>query len=338
MQPTSLQHICKLTPFKPENVMVLDRSTVENLELIYNFSSGSSGTLLEVLDKTCTAMGARTLRRWMLEPLLDFKAISARQDIVEAFHGEAKLRREVRELLDQVADIQRLTARTSSQRAGPRDVAALGRSLGKIPEINKMLVDSAREALKRVAKGLKEFPKLVQLISDAMVDDPPAQLADGGVIRQGYNAKLDNLRKLVTEGKDWIVKHEAEERERTGIKNLKVKYNKVFGYFIEVTKSNLHLVPDNYIRKQTISTGERYITQALKEYEDKVLGAEEKITSMEYELFCGLREHLAEYSGRLLDVAEKLGTCDVTSSLSGAPSASIGIELDHPGRRVFAHI
>ena len=316
MQPTSLQHIRKLTPFKPENVVILDRSTVENLELIYNFSGGCSGTLLEVLDKTCTAMGARTLRRWVLEPLLDFEAISVRHGIVEAFHGEAKLRREVRELLSQVADIQRLTARTSSQRASPRDLAALGRSIGKIPEIKKLLADSQGEALTQLAKGLKEFPKLVRLISDAMVDDPPAQLTDGGVIREGYNAKLDGLRKLVTEGKDWLARHEAEERERTGIQNLKVKYNKVFGYFIEVTKRNIHLVPEHYIRKQTISTGERYITPQLKEYEEKVLGAEEKIVAMEYELFCGLREHLAEYSGRLLDVAEKLGVCDVTSTLA----------------------
>jgi len=316
LQPASLQHVRKLTPFRPENVMILDRSTVENLELILNFSGTSSGTLLEVLDKTCTAMGARTLRRWVLEPLLDFKAISARHDLVEAFYGEAKLRRAVRELLSQVADIQRLTARTSSQRAGPRDVAALGRSLEQIPEIKKLLLDSTQEALGKFAGELEEFPKLVKLISDALVDEPPAQLADGGVIRQGYNAKLDGLRKLVSEGKDWIVKHEAEERKRTGIQNLKVKYNKVFGYFIEVTKSNLHLVPEHYIRKQTISTGERYITPELKDYEEKVLGAEEKIASMEYELFCGLRDHLAEYSHRLLEVAEKLGVCDVLSALA----------------------
>lgn len=316
LQPASLQHIRKLTPFRPEKVMVLDRSTVENLELVYNFSGGGSGTLLEVLDKTCTAMGARTLRRWLLEPLLDFNSISARHDIVEAFHGEARLRRETRELLSQVADIQRLTARTSSQRAGPRDVAALGLSLGKIPEIKKLLAGSELKALTRHAEEMEEFPELVRLISEALVDDPPAQLADGGVIREGYNDKLDSLRKLVTEGKDWIVRHEAEERGRTGIQNLKVKYNKVFGYFIEITKSNLRLVPEHYIRKQTISTGERYITPELKEYEQKVLGAEEKIASMEYELFCGLKEHLAKYGGRLLEVAEKLGVCDVTSTLA----------------------
>jgi len=316
LQPASIQHIRKLTPFKPENVMVLDRSTVENLELVYNFSGTSSGTLLDVLDKTCTAMGARTLRRWLLEPLLDLEAISARHDIVEAFHGEAKIRRQAREQLSQLADMQRLTARTSSQRAGPRDVAALGRSLAKIPEIKRLLAGSERAPLAQFAAKLKELPKLVRLISDALVDDPPAQLGDGGVIRPGYNAKLDGVRKLVTEGKDWIVNHEAEERQSTGIQSLKVKYNKVFGYFIEVTKSNLRLVPEHYIRKQTISTGERYITPQLKEYEEKVLGAEEKIASMEYELFCGLREHLAEYSSRLLEAAEQLGICDVASTLA----------------------
>jgi len=316
LQPTSIEHIRKLTPYQADRVMVLDRSTVTNLELVANFSGGRSGTLLEVLDRTRTAMGARALRRWLLEPLLDFEAIKKRLDMVEAFFKETRLRKKVRELLSGVSDIERLTARTSSQRAGPRDIAALGKSLEKIPELKKSLSSGEHAALKEMGESLEEFPKLVSLVKDALVDDPPLLITEGGVIRDGYNKELDQLRMLVREGKNWIIRLEAQERQRTGINNLKVRYNRVFGYFIEVTKSNLGLVPQDYIRKQTISTGERYITPELKEYEEKVLGAEEKIASLEYELFCGLREHLADYCGSFQDTAQKLAVCDVVSSLA----------------------
>ena len=176
--------------------------------------------------------------------------------------------------------------------------------------------DSENQALCHSAVGLEEFPELVKLISEAVVDDPPITLADGGVIRGGYNAELDELRGLVTEGKSWIARMEEQERKRTGIANLKIKYNRVFGYFIEVTKSNLGQVPDNFLRKQTISTGERFITPELKEYEDKVLGAEEKIAEMEYELFCTLREHLASFSAQLQRAAQRLAEIDVLSNLA----------------------
>ncbi|HUU29615.1 MAG TPA: DNA mismatch repair protein MutS [archaeon] len=316
LQPASLQHVRKLTPYLSDKVMVLDRSTVVNLELIANFSGGRSGTLLEVLDRTHTAMGARAIRRWVLEPLVDSEAISARHDMVGAFREEASLRRALRELLSHVADIERLTARTASQRAGPRDVVALGASLGKIPELKKLLCSSGHAALKTKAEELREFPNLVQMIENALVQDPPLQLTEGGVIRQGYNRELDELRGLVSESKNWIVRLEATERKRTGINNLKVRYNRVFGYFIEVTRSNLSHVPPDYIRKQTISTGERYITPELKEYEEKVLGAEEKIVSLEYELFCGLRENLAQFCAGFQETAQKIAVLDVCSSLA----------------------
>ena len=329
LQPASLAHVRKLTPFAPENIMVLDRSTIENLELIANFSGGRSGTLLEVLDQTCTAMGARALHHWVLEPLLDLVAIRGRQDLVEAFFAEARLRRDLRALLREVADIPRLTARTSSQRAGPRDVAALGRSLARIPEIKALLKVPEREVLGRAADSLEEFPALVELIGKALVEEPPLQIAEGGFIREGYSPELDELRGLVAEGKSWIAGHEAELRRRTGISSLKVRYNKVFGYFIEVTKSNLHLVPEDFIRKQTISTGERYITEGLKEYESKVLGAEEKITSLEYELFCELREKLAGFSVGLLEAASGLGLLDVLATL-----AEVAVENNYVRPRV----
>ncbi len=316
MQPAGLAHVRKLTPFIAENVMVIDRTTADNLELVYNFGGGSTGTLLEVLDCTRTAMGARTLRRWVLEPLLNLEKIGHRHELVEAFTEDGKLRRSVRDHLETVSDIQRLTSRVSCLRASPRDLAALGRSLAAIPEVKNLLADSESEALVALGANISEFPELVELVGRAIVEEPPLQLTDGGVIADGYNADLDELRSLVTQGKDWIARYESTERERSGIGNLKVKFNKVFGYFIEVTRSNIHLVPEDYTRKQTISTGERYITGELKEYEDKVLGAEEKIGSLEYELFCALREHVAGFGASLIEAATALGELDVLADLA----------------------
>ncbi len=324
MQPAGLAHVRKLTPFIAENVMVIDRTTADNLELVCNFGGGSSGTLLEVLDSTRTAMGARTLRRWVREPLLELEKIGRRHELVEALTRDGKLRRSVRDRLETVADIQRLTSRVSCLRASPRDLAALGRSLAAIPQIKSLLAGSDNEALRRLGDSVAEFPELVELIGRALVEEPPLQLTEGGVIAEGYNSSLDELRSLVTQGKGWIARYETTERERSGIGNLKVKFNKVFGYFIEVTKSNLHLVPEDYTRKQTISTGERYITAELKEYEDKVLGAEEKIGSLEYELFCALREHVAGFGAELIETATALGELDTLANL-----AEIAVEYNY---------
>jgi len=316
LQPASLNHVRTIQPYFPERLMVLDSDTATNLELVTSFSGGRECTLLNILDRTLTPMGARALRRWLLEPLVDFECIAGRHDRVEAFVGDSAMRRELRKFLDSVADIERLVARISSGRAGPREVAAMGRSLSKLPEIKQLLAGTDSAALRQSAEELEEFPKLVKLIADAMADDPPVNIADGGVIRAGYNRKLDALRELVSEGKNWIARMEDQERKRTGINNLRIKYNRVFGYFIEVTKSHLKLVPDDFIRKQTISTGERFITPELKEYEDKVLGAEEKIATMESELFSGLREHLASFSGQLQRTAQKIAAIDVLSTLA----------------------
>lgn len=316
MQPAGLAHIRRIRPYFPGSLMVLDRSTVANLELVTSFSGVRGGTLLETLDRTRTSMGARTLRRWVLEPLQDFDRITERHDLVEAFCRDPGCRRELRDLLGEVSDIERLVGRISSRRAGPRDVASLAVSLRQLPLIRSLLEESGDRTLGVLSGQLREFPELVELVTAALVDDPPALLAEGGVIRAGYNGELDELRALMSEGKDWIVRLEAAERARTGIGSLKVKYNRVFGYFIEITKSNLHLVPEDYIRKQTISGGERYITPDLKEYESKVLGAEEKIASLEYELFCGLRERLAAYSADLQEAAAVLSVVDVGASLA----------------------
>ncbi|MBN2289350.1 MAG: DNA mismatch repair protein MutS [Candidatus Glassbacteria bacterium] len=316
LQPASLDHVRTIQPYFPGRLMVLDADTVSNLELVESFRGGREGTLLDTLDHTLTAMGARALRRWLLEPLVDFEAIRGRHDRVEALVNNSALRCELRALLEAVSDIERLVARISSGRAGPREVVALGRSLSRLPGIRKLLEDSESEALEQSAAELEEFPALVKLIEDSVVEDPPVSLADGGVIRPGYNRKLDELRSLVAEGKSWIARMEEQERRRTGISNLKIRYNRVFGYFIEVTKSNLKQVPEDFIRKQTISTGERFITPELKEYEDKVLGAEEKIAVMESELFSGLREHLASFSAGLQKAAQKTAEIDVLAALA----------------------
>ena len=316
MQPAGVESITSIQPFYPDELMVLDASTVTNLELLKSFQGGSEGTLAHVLDRTSTSMGARTLRRWIVEPLIDRNKINQRLDCVDALFVGPTLRSRLRDALGDVYDIERLVGRISGKRAGPRDVAALGGSLSLIPEIKSALKDSGSKPLAALGDSLEEFPELVELINTAIEDDPPLLLADGGVIRSGYNAELDDLRSVASSGRGWIVENEAKLRNETGIPNLKIKYNKVFGYFIEVTKSNLKLVPETFIRKQTISTGERYITPELKEYEEKVLGAEEKIASLEYEIFCELREKLAAESDRLQNCARRIAVVDVLCSLA----------------------
>ena len=237
---------------------------------------------------------------------------------MEAFLSETRLRKSVRNLLGGISDIERLTARTSSQRASPRDVAALGRSLEKIPEIKKLLADSEHEVLIREAEQLEEFPQLANLIKEALVDEPPLLLTEGGVIRKGYNQKLDELRELVFEGKDWIARLEATERQRTGIANLKVKYNKVFGYYIEVSHSSANKVPADYIRKQTIKNAERYITSELKEYETRILGAEERLAKLEKTVFEEICREISGWAPEILETARKLAYLDVLACFATA--------------------
>ncbi len=316
MQPAGLAHILRLQRWHPDRVMVLDRSTVANLELVESFRGEKEGTLLAVLDRTRTAMGARLLRRWVLEPLMDLGEIAARHDLVEALCSGLALRRELRELLAEVSDLERLAARVSSGKAGPRELVALAASLEQLPALKELLRQSGSPALAEKVAALEEFPAEVALVRAALVDDPPALTGEGGMIRAGWNPALDELRALVRSGKDWIVRLEADERKRTGIGSLKVRYNRVFGYFIEVSKSQLGSVPADYIRKQTISTGERYVTPALKDYEEKVLGGEEKIFALEAELFGAVRERLAARTGSFQQAARALGELDVLATLA----------------------
>ena len=272
MQPAGLAHIQRIRPYFPGSMMVLDRSTVANLELVSGFGGGRSGTLLDTLDRTCTAMGARTLRRRVLEPLLDFDRINARLDLVEAFHQDPGRRREIRDLLAQVSDIERLVGRISSQRAGPRDVVALTASLECIPKIKTVLESAGKPVLTEMDGQLREFPELVGLVASAVEDNPPALLAEGGVIRAGYNAELDELRGAGRRGQGLDCRLETAERARTGIESLKVGYNRVFGYYIEITNSQPAPGARGLYPQADLANAERYITPELKEYEEQGAG------------------------------------------------------------------
>ncbi len=306
----------RLVPYRLHDYMILDDPTRTNLELLRTIQEGKkSGSLLHLVDQSVTAMGGRMLRRWLLYPLVDVAAIRRRQDQVAVLHHETNLREQLRDRLQAVADLERLTARVVAGSAGPRDLVSLRRSLEQVPGITA-LVDASGELALEAFSTLDPCPEAAELIARAIVDEPPASLKEGGVIRTGYSAELDELIAISREGKGFIARLEAAERERTGIASLKVRYNKVFGYFIEVTRANLGAVPDDYIRKQTLTTCERFITQDLKEYEGKVLGAEERRIALEHELFAAVRERLADMHRQVKALATGLAELDALCTLA----------------------
>jgi len=310
-------HIRPLEVYRTEQYLILDETTQRNLELFSPLrGSGRKGSLLGVLDRTVTAMGRRRLRQWLAYPLRDLVEIGRRLEAVASLK-EAPLERDtLRELLEGVSDIERLNARLALGRANPRELVALKESLERVPEIRERLLSFGSDLLQKIAQGLDPLEEVVQKIGERIVDDPPATVTEGGIIRDGYHQELDELRSISREGKGWIAKLEAEERRRTGIPSLKVGYNQVFGYYIEVTRPNLPLVPEDYVRKQTLKGAERFITPKLKEYERKVLGAEERIKALEYELFLRLREELMAYCPRIQGLARRLSELDVLISLA----------------------
>ncbi len=315
-RPEGTLRLERLVPYQVHDYLVLDDTTKRNLELLRTIQEGKkSGSLLHLLDKTVTAMGGRTLRRWLIYPLVDVRAIRARQDQVAALHDASKLRSTLRERLQGVADLERLVAKVVAGSAGPRDLASLRQSLEQVPHILGAIRDRGDEALSDFT-ALDTCRDVAERIAAALVDNPPPTLKEGGVIRPGYNEELDELTTISREGKGYIARLEARERERTGIASLKIKYNKVFGYFIEVTRANLGAVPDDYIRKQTLTTCERFITQDLKEYESKVLGAEEHRITLEHELFAALRDALALEHGRIKVLAAGLARLDALCALA----------------------
>lgn len=316
-QKTSLDHINKITIYNLSKYMALDINARRNLEITEKMRDKSKkGTLLWVLDKTSTSMGGRCLRRWLNDPLVDVVEINKRLDAVKELKDDIILRGDMIENLKKVYDIERLAGKMAYGNANARDMVTLKNSLFKLPEVKKILANCKSNLLKELYDKLDELQDVYQLIEKAIVDDPPMTIKEGGMIKLGYDEEIDQLKTAQTEGKSWLVQLEAEEREKTGIKNLKIGFNKVFGYFIEVTKSYLSQVPDRFIRKQTLTNAERYITEELKNLENQILGAEEKVVNLEYNAFVNIREEISRNVVRLQTTSEVISSLDVLSSFA----------------------
>ena len=316
-QKTSLDHINKITIYNLSKYMALDINARRNLEITEKMRDKSKkGTLLWVLDKTSTSMGGRLLRRWLNDPLVDVDEINRRLNAVKELKDDIILRGEVIENLKKVYDIERLAGKMAYGNANARDMVTLKNSLFKLPEVKQILKNCKSDLLKGLYEKLDELQDIYQLIEKSIVEDPPMTIKDGGIIKLGYDEEIDKLKTAQTEGKTWLVKLEAEEKEKTGIKNLKIGFNKVFGYFIEVTKSYLDQVPDRFIRKQTLTNAERYITEDLKNLENQILGAEEKVINLEYNAFVEIREEISKNVTRLQTTSEVISSLDVLTSFA----------------------
>ena len=316
-QKSTLDHLTTIVPYVTGNYMVLDSSTRRNLELLETMREKQKrGSLLWVLDKTRTAMGARLLRTWIEQPLIRKEEILKRQNAIEELNLNYISREELGEYLNPVYDLERLIGRISYKTANPRDLLAFRNSIAMVPHIKRLLGEFTSDALKELAKDLDPLEDLDDLITRAIVEEPPITVREGGMIKDGYNEEADRLRHAKTEGKTWLADLEARERDSTGIKNLKVKYNKVFGYYFEVTNSFKDLVPEYFIRKQTLTNAERYTTDELKNLEDVIMGAEDKLVSLEYDLFCEVRDAIAAEVVRIQKTARAIAAVDVFVSLS----------------------
>ena len=297
--------------------MMLDSSTRRNLELCETLREKQKrGSLLWVLDRTKTAMGARMLRKYVEQPLIEKKEILRRLDAVEELKEQAICREEIREYLSPVYDLERLVTKITYGSANPRDLTAFGSSLTMLPPICCIMEDLRAPLLEEIKEELDPLEDISALIKEAIAEEPPLAMKEGGIIRDGYSEEVDTLRRAKSEGKDWLAKLESEEREKTGIKNLKIKYNKVFGYYLEVTNSFKDMVPDYYTRKQTLANAERYIIPELKELEDTILGAEDKLYALEYEIYCDVRNQIAAQVERIQTTAKAIAKVDVFASLA----------------------
>ncbi len=316
-QMTSLEHINTITIYNLSKYMALDINARRNLEITEKMRDKSKkGTLLWVLDKTSTSMGGRLLRRWLNDPLLEVKDIQERLDAVKELKDNMMLRGEITDTLKKVYDIERLAGKMTYGNANARDMITLKNSLERLPEVKSVLAMCQSHKLKELYENLDELKDVFALIEKSIVEDPPMTIKDGGIIKLGYDFEIDTLKRASTEGKTWLAKLEADEKEKTGIKTLKVGYNKVFGYYIEVSKSFVSQVPERFIRKQTLTTGERYITEELKTIENQILGAEEKVVNLEYNAFVEIRTEIAKNIKRLQKTANVVSTLDVLSSFA----------------------
>ncbi|HIX19531.1 MAG TPA: DNA mismatch repair protein MutS [Candidatus Akkermansia intestinigallinarum] len=313
----STEHLRRLALRRTDGAVLIDESSRRNLDLVES-RSGTKGTLLATLDTTTTPMGARLMREWMLHPICDLPELQRRQDIIAAFLKEPFLMSKLRDSLRRVRDTERLTSRLAQGAGNARDLLALGCSLSHLPDIEQDLhAVSLHEAkLAPLGKELGDFRELTELLARAVVDEPPVSLKEGGMIRDGYDPRLDELRRASHEGKNWLTELEARERAATGIESLKVRYNNIFGYYIEVTKANYSKVPERYVRKQTLANAERYVTDELKQMEGTILGADERARQLEYELFCKLRDDVRAYIDPIQVSARALAEIDVLLSLA----------------------
>ncbi|TKJ34029.1 DNA mismatch repair protein MutS [bacterium (candidate division B38) B3_B38] len=316
-QKEDLAHITGLSFYQRSDYMILDAIAQRNLELTRSLQEGKrEGSLLSIIDLTVTGMGARLLKSWLLKPLLNKPEIDRRLDAVEELHQGVILRASIREELKEFHDMERLTSKVTLNTANARDLVSLKNSVTLIPALRELLKGCSSSFLKELTEELDELTDIGEIIDKAIVEEPPLTLREGGLIKGGFDERLDELREISRKGKSFIARLEARERKRTGISTLKVRYNKVFGYYIEVSKANLSLVPDDYMRKQTLVGGERFITPELKDYESRVLGAEEEIRLLEYEIFNRIREKVSEAAPRILTSARRLAIIDVLTALA----------------------
>ena len=316
---TDLSHVNRLTRFRLQDALMLDATTLRNLEITRNMREGSKrGSLLGVLDYTATAMGGRLLRQWLETPLVNLLEIRRRHDAVEELLGVPAVRQVVRERLKSVYDLERILTRIEVGSANARDLAALRSSFEILPELKRILRELKTTALAEIGLGMATHADCAEMIGAAIVDSPPFSVREGGFIRDGYDLELDELRSLSRDSRQWVQDLETREKESTGIKSLKISYNKVFGYYIEVTHANTTAVPANYVRKQTLVNAERYITPELKEFETKILGAQEKIVNIEYHLFCTVRDFIKKQLPEIQATARHLAVLDCLLSFAEA--------------------
>lgn len=316
-QKNSLAHITGIIPYVTNKFMVLDSATRRNLELVETLrEKRKRGSLLWVLDKTKTAMGARTLRSYIEQPLVEKEEIEERLDAIEELNQHVIVREELREYLGPIYDLERLIGKVAYRNANPRDFIAFQSSLSMLPPIKMLLKDLSAQAFFKINNDMDCLSDVCQLIESAITEEPPITVKEGGIIKTGYHEEVDKLRKAKSEGKTWLAELETKERDATGIKNLKIKFNKVFGYYLEVTNSYKNLVPETWTRKQTLANAERYTTSELKELEDVILGAEDKLYALEYELFVELREKVASQVKRIKKTAKAVAALDVFASLA----------------------
>ena len=340
VQPAAAEGLRRPQVERPDDAMALDEMTRRNLELVTplraDTPTGAPATLIDVIDETVTAMGARLLRRWLLRPLVSAEPIWRRQEAVAELLAEATVRRTLRTELKQVRDLERLAGKVGAGRVTPRELWALAASLDRIPPVLQALAEASSPRLRELADATDPLTELRETIAAGLSDDPPQTLGEGGIIREGYNAELDELRQTRDGAREFIAALQTRERERTGIGSLKVGFNKVFGYYLEVTRANVDRVPEEYRRKQTLANSERYVTQELDEWEGRVLGAEERIAELEARLFAELRRRVAEHVPALLETAARVAELDVLAGLArlaerrayGRPEVHTGYDLE----------